>query len=339
MVSDRTAGLGASRRSAIVIILLLAAALAAWWILRPAPGGLPTPRTEQITLATFSKALANAPYHVARRRRMFEQDPRLANIRISYAEFNDRPAIATAFSSGNLDLLFSAEIPSILIRAQGEDVRIVAASTYAFQEIVVPTQSNIRAVNDLRGRRVAVLAGTSSHYALLRILAAANLTPQDVNLVFMPAAEGQAAFERGDLDGWAVWAPFVEIQEVAGRGRTLQGSEAVINSVGTMSNRLIRTDPTVAAALVDIIARAKAWIIAHPDEAQRIMAEDLGFDLEVVRGAWPKFHWDATVDERMIADFEAKARFLAEQRLSRDNIAVNIRRDMLALDVASSQAR
>lgn len=325
---------GASRRSVIIVIvaaLVLIAAFASWYLLRPQDG--PAHRPVEITLGTFSKALANAPYHVARRQGWFEQDPRLANIKFKYVEFNDRPTIATAFSQGQLQYLFSAEIPSILIRAQGEDVRIVSASTYASQEIVVPTSSSIKSVLQLRGQRIAVLGGTSSHYGLLRILELSQLRPQDVNIVFMPPAEAQVAFERGDLAGWAVWSPFVEIQENAGRGRTLVGSDAVINSVGTMSNELIRDHPEVAQALVDVILRAKRWIIENPEQAQQIISEDLGFDIEVVRRAWPKFRWDASISDAMIADFQGKAEFLASENLSRDSVVVNIRKDMLNLDL------
>jgi sulfonate transport system substrate-binding protein len=331
MASEQAVGSGVSRRTVIILLVLVAiAALAALLLWKPAandPGKGGPPR--EITLATFSKALGNAPYHVARRLKLFEQDPRLANVRFNYMEFNDRPAIASAFSAGKLDLLFSAEIPAILIRAQGEEVRIVAASTFARQEIIVPTASPVQSVPQLKGRRVGVLAGTSSHYALLKILADARLQPKDVDIVFMPAAEGATAFERGDLEGWAVWAPFVEIQQVAGRARVIPGSEAVINSVATMSNSLLQADPAITAALIETLDKSKKWIIDHPAEAQKIMSEDVGIDLAVVQKAWPKFHWDATIDEKMIADFEAKSRFLSEQKLTRDNTVVNIRRDML----------
>lgn len=122
------------------------------------------PASQTITIGTFSKALGNAPYYVAKKFGWFEQHEALRGRKILYVEYNDRPTIAAAFARSELDLLFSAEIPSILIRAQGEDVRIVLVSTYAAQEVLVPISSPVRKVTDLRGRSIVVQSGTSSHF-------------------------------------------------------------------------------------------------------------------------------------------------------------------------------
>lgn len=282
-----------------------------------------------LTLGTFSKALGNAPYHVAKHKGWFDSSAALEGIRISYVEFNDRPAIASAFARRQLDFLFSAEIPSILIRAQGEDTRIAVVSGSAAQEVLVPVSSPIQSVGELRGHQVSVQAGTSSHFGLVKILTQAGVSPDQVTLTLMPAAEGRAAFEAGRLDAWAVWAPWVETQEVAGRGRVLPESDARIYSVGTMRSELQRAHPEVARALVDVIRRAKAWIVENPIEAQQIVAAELGFELAVVERAWPKFHWQEELDTAAVADFQAKAQFLADQRLTRDNRVVDILRDLI----------
>ena len=244
-------------------------------------------------------------------------------------EYNDRPAIAGAFSRSELELLFSAEIPSILIRAQGEDVRLVLTSTFATQEVLVPASSQILSVKDLRGQRVGVQAGTSSHFGLFRILSTAGLQPSDINLSLMQAAEGRVAFESGRLDAWAAWAPWVETQEVAGRGRTLPGGGADIYSVGTVRNEFLRSYPAQSQALFDVIQHAKSWILEHPTEAQQIVAKELGFDGAVVERAWPKFHWDAQLTQDLLQDFQAKSEFLAAQGLTREGAVVNVQAELI----------
>ncbi len=290
----------------------------------------PTPPA-RIVVGTFSKALGNAPYHVAKHFKWFEAEPALKDATISYQEFNDRPAIASAFSRGELDLLFSAEIPSILIRAQGEDVSLVLASTFAAQEVLVPASSQVKSVTDLRGKKVAVQAGTSSHFGLMHILENAGVNLGDVSLVLMPAAEGRAAFEAGSIDAWAVWAPWVETQEVQGRGRALSGGQAVIYSVGTMRKAFIRNHAAQGKALFEVIQRAKAWIIANPSEAQKIVSQELGFDLAVVERAWPKFDWSVRLSAQVIPDFQAKAAFLAAQKLTRENAVIDVAADLVDL--------
>jgi sulfonate transport system substrate-binding protein len=283
----------------------------------------------QLRMATFSKAFGNTPYYVARHLRWFEQDSVLRRYRIEYGEFNDRAAISDALANGRLEVLFSGDAPAILTRAQGNDIRIVSVSGNARQEVLVPSASPIRSVSELRGKRIAVQQGTSSHYALLKILEAVGLRESDVDLRFMAPAEARPAFEAGAVDAWAVWAPFVEQQEVNGRGRALQGSEALINNITTVPSGFLARDEAAVRAIVTVLARAKEWMIAHPVEAQRIAVQQIGLDSAVVATAWPKFNWRAHLDQGIVTDLQAKASFLASADKTRQGRDVNIRNQFL----------
>jgi len=288
-------------------------------------------------MGTFSKALGNSPYHIAKHFKWFEEEPALKNVKITYTEYNDRPTISDAFSKGDLQVLFSAEVPSILCRAQGNDTRIVALSANVGQSILVRSDLPYKSVPDLRGKSIAVLQGTSSHYGLLKILKAFNLRESDVDIRYMPPAEAKVAFETNKIDAWAVWAPFVEQQEVTGKGRLVQGGDAVIDSVMTLSAPFIKDHETAAKAVVSVIQRAKNWIGEHPDEAQQIMAQELGLDPRVVKLAWGKHNWGAQLDEPMINDIQEKATFLAEADKTRAGKNLNVRQDLI--DVSLNPAK
>src|SRR5215212_1772881 len=202
----------------------------------------PTMTRRTITIGTFSKAYGNLPYYVARHFRWFESDPALANATIRYAEYNDRPAISDALSKGELQILFSGDAPALLCRAQGNRIRAIAMSGNAQQEILVRPGGRITRVSEMKGRTTAVLQATSSHYALLKILRANGMSEQDVRLTFLSPAEARVAFESGRVDAWAVWAPFVEQQEVAGTGKALAGGDALINSVVSVSETYLSED-------------------------------------------------------------------------------------------------
>ena len=290
-----------------------------------------------VTIGTFSKAMGNSPYYIARHFRWFEDDPNLKGVRIDYREFNDRPSINDAIDKGALQVLFIGDAPGILTRAQGSDIRVVAVSGNAKQEILVGENSILKSIGDLRAKRVAVLQATSSQYCLLKILKDAGMSSTDVSLVYMPPAEAKVAFESGQIDAWAVWAPWVEQQQVSGKGRPLVGSEALINNIMVLPEPLIRDHKDVAQSVVSVIQRAKVWMLSHPDEAEGIVAQELGLDVAVVKKAWPKFNWSAQLDDVIISDLQAKATFLADQQKSRQNSAVDIRRDFADLQIAASR--
>lgn len=298
-------------------------------------GGPGTTQTT-LTMGTFSKALGNSPYHIAKHFKWFEEEPALKGVKITYTEYNDRPTISDAFSKGDLQVLFSAEVPSILCRAQGNDTRIVASSATVGQSILVRSDLPYKSVPDLRGKSLAVLQGTSSHYGLLKILKAFNLRESDVDLRYMPPAEAKVAFETNRLEAWAVWAPFVEQQEVSGKGRLVQGGDAVINSVMTLNAPFIRDHEAAARAVVSVIQRAKKWIQENPDQAQQIMAQELGLDPKVVQLAWGKHNWGAQLDDALINDIQEKATFLAEADKTRAGKNLDVRKDLIDLRFRAS---
>lgn len=287
------------------------------------------PKPQEITIGTFSKALGNSPYYVAKSQQLFENDLDLKGVKINYKEYNDRPSISDALSRGELQTLFSAEAPQILIKAQGNDIRIVNLSASVRQSILVPTDSPIQNVTDLRGKKLAVLQGTSSQYGLLKILSEAGLKESDLTIQYMPPTEAKAAFESGKLDAWAVWSPFVEQQEVSGKGRLVNGADVTIKSSMSMHENFIEKYPKQAKAIVQEIQKAKKWIVAHPEEAQKIASEQLGLDLAVVQKAWPKHDWAIQLDDAAAADIQAKADFLTEQDKTRANVKIDVKKELI----------
>jgi sulfonate transport system substrate-binding protein len=287
------------------------------------------PPLTEITIGTFSEAIDYSPYYVARYFKWFEGAPELKGVTVNYKEFTDRAAISTALSRNELAAIFAAEAPLIITRAQGEEIRIPVISCTLQQEVVVRTALPVGSVADLRQKRVAVLQGTSSHYGLLRILASAGLSPNDVDLRFMGPPQARAAFESGNIDAWAVWPPFVEQEQISGRGKILRGGDAVIQSVMAEPKSLIDDHHAQALALVRVVNQAKKWIQENPEEAQAIVAKQLNLELPVVKAAWGKHNWGAQLNDAVTLDMQHKAEFLARQNATRSGTPLNVAAELV----------
>ncbi len=282
-----------------------------------------------IIIGTFSKSMGNVPYYIAKEHGWFEEAIG-DKFNIEYIEFNDRSSIASALSNGSLKFVFSAEAPAILIEAQGEDIEFTNLSCTLAQEVIVRSTSDMNNISDLIGKKIAVLAGTSSHYALLKILSDNGLSVDDVKILLMPPAEAKTAFETGSIDAWAVWPPWVEQQQVSGFAKSLEGSDAVIQCVGSIPTSFVNSDPTIVASLSSIIKRAKTWILNNEEESQRIVSKQVELDIEIVRLAWPKFDWAATYNASVLQDLQNKADFLSKEKLTRNNIVVDVEKDLIS---------
>jgi len=316
-------------RKVIIVLAVLVVGGLAWLTLRI--GEKPKADDLDVGIGTFSQAIDYGPVYVARHFRWFEEALQSAGVarEPQYREYGGFDEIQTAFAQGKLHAFFSAEAPAIKLRSEKQDIRVIEVGCTLQQEVLVRVDRNITSIAQLKGKSIAVAEGTSSHYGLLRILSSAGLSASDIRL--RPGFPGDAKplFESGGVDAWAVWPPFVEEQVIAKRGHTLPGGDAKIQSVMSLHNSLMERHPAVAQALTVAIQRAKKWMAANPDEAQSIVAKQLKLDSDVVRLAWPKHNWNATLTEGVLADMEDKSKFLTEMGVVRNGVVVNIRKDLV----------
>lgn len=122
------------------------------------------------------------------------------------------PARVT-ISSGGVDSLFSggalvasnAETQALRASAQHPNLRIIFTICEGLYRIVAKRSAGIQTLADLRGKSISVPSGTSSNYFLVKMLALANLTEQDIVLV-----NGMPGAGRLTTDAATIWEPGIQ---------------------------------------------------------------------------------------------------------------------------------
>ncbi|MDP0919287.1 ABC transporter substrate-binding protein, partial [Klebsiella pneumoniae] len=79
-------------------------------------------------------------------------------------------------------------------------------------------------------KKVALNKGSNVHYLLVKALEKAGLKYSDIQPVFLPPADARAAFERGAVDAWAIWDPFLAAVEKQSGARLLLDGRGVVNN-------------------------------------------------------------------------------------------------------------
>ncbi|HEY9759056.1 MAG TPA: aliphatic sulfonate ABC transporter substrate-binding protein [Oculatellaceae cyanobacterium] len=272
---------------------------------------------KNVHMGSFSKAVDYAPYLVAKRKGLFEQALKPLGATAAYDEFQSLPTINEAFATKRLDAVVEAEAPCIVGRAAGIDLKILGVSALVDVPVVVNTKSGINSIAALKGKKVAVLAGTSAHYILCKLLEGAGLGKNDIHIVDMTPPDAKAAFETNKIDAWAIWSPFVEQEELSGQGKALQGASGLVDVVMVARSEFVKDNPKIAKALTDTLNSTRSWVAAHPKESQRIVAEELKLPLPVVEKAWARQDWKSGIDDKLRNDIQKKADFLKSAGLVR----------------------
>lgn len=164
---------------------------------------------------------------LAKSHRLLEQ--RYPDTRIRWVEFPAGPQLLEALNVGSIDLGGTGDIPPIFAQAAGSDLLYVGAEPAKprAEVILVADNSPIKTVADLKGRRVALQKGSSSHNLLLRALQKAGLRFSDIQPVWLTPADARAAFQQGNVDAWAIWDPYYSAATLHGGARVLTDGEGL----------------------------------------------------------------------------------------------------------------
>lgn len=188
-----------------------------------------------IAIASFAQAAEPAPENLrigyqkgsvsmvlAKSHQLLEK--RYPNTHFSWVEFPAGPQMLEALNVGSIDLGSTGDIPPIFAQAAGADLVYVGVEPPKpkAEVILVPENSPIKTVADLKGRKVAFQKGSSSHNLLLRALQQAGLTFKEIQPVYLSPADARAAFQQHNVDAWAIWDPYYSAALLQGGVRVLK---------------------------------------------------------------------------------------------------------------------
>lgn len=207
-------------------------------------------------------------------------------VAVKWVEFPAGPQLLEGLNVGAVDVGFVGEAPPIFAQAAGARFVYIGHDPAApeAEAIVVPKGSALRSVADLKGRKVALNKGSNVHYLLVKSLEQAGLKYSDIQPVFLPPADARAAFEKGAVDAWAIWDPFLAAVEKQSDARILADGRGVVNNYAYYLAERGYTEkyPQVIQALFDDTVAQGQWLKANIKQAAAIIAPQQGLANEVV---------------------------------------------------------
>lgn len=214
-------------------------------------------------------------------------------IEVKWTEFPAGPQLLEGLNVGSIDFGNVGEAPPIFAQAAGADLVYVANQppSPAAEAIVVPKDSPLKSVAELKGKKVALNKGSNVHYLLVKALEKAGVAYTDIQTVFLPPADARAAFERGAVDAWAIWDPFLAAAEKQIGARVLtDGRSLVSNHQFYLASRAYADKkPQVVAALIDELVKLDAWALKSQKDVAVVLAPQIGLDIGIAELATSRF--------------------------------------------------
>ncbi len=153
-------------------------------------------------------------------------------VSVAWTEFNAGPVQLEALNVGAIDFGDVGEAPPIFAQAAGAPLVYAGATVPRpkLEAIIVPKDSAIKSVLDLKGKRVAYNKGSNVQYFLVKLLEKNGLQYSDVQSVFLPPPDARAAFQKGAIDAWIIWDPFLASAQKTLDARLLADASGVVNN-------------------------------------------------------------------------------------------------------------
>ncbi|MFZ6778613.1 sulfonate ABC transporter substrate-binding protein [Undibacterium sp. Ji83W] len=207
-------------------------------------------------------------------------------LQVKWIEFPAGPQLLEALNAGNVDFGLTGAPPPIFAQAAGVDLLYVGAepSSPACEAILVPKESPIKTVAELKGKKVAFQKGSSSNLLILAALRKAGLGMQDIQPIYLSPADARAAFVSGNIDAWIVWDPYLASVQHSLPVRVLADHQGLLpaNSFYEASRRLVEKNPLALNAILAELAATAVWANQHPQQLASTIAGQLGMPLEVI---------------------------------------------------------
>jgi sulfonate transport system substrate-binding protein len=255
-----------------------------------------------------------------------EQDLKADNVAVRWVLSQGSNRALEFLNSGSIDFGSTAGLAAVLSKANGNPVKgVYVYSQPEWTALVVPKDSPIKSIKDLKGKKVAATKGTDPFLFLLRSLHAEGLQKSDIEHVSLQHADGRTALEQGRVDAWAGLDPLMAASEVDAGSRLIYRNVA-FNTYGFLNTteKFAKDNPEYVRKVITAYEKARKWIIANPDETAKIIAEEAKLSPQVAKLQLSRNNFKTSIpgDEHARA-LKAAAPILIEEELVKKGTDIN----------------
>ena len=221
--------------------------------------------------------------------------------KVEWYVYNAGPSAIEAILAGSVDLTYVGPNPALnaYAKSNGEEIRILAGAAAGGAALVVQAESQIKQPADFRGKTIATpQLGNTQDIACRAWLANGGLkitqTGGEAFIVPTPNPDQISLFQQRKLD--AVWTvePWVSRLEREAGGKVLLEQSKDSVTVLVSGVKFVKGKSELTKKFVQAHRELTDWILAHPEEAKKMVLEELSVETqakvsaELIAQAWKR---------------------------------------------------
>jgi len=265
----------------------------------------------KMTIATGVDPVFSA-YYVAQQAGLFKKHG--LDVRINTGPSGS--AMVSFLINGQIESAFGSEIAGVSNHNLDPNVVVVAQATRLVRWIAIVGR-NMDNLDQLKGKKIGVARGSGGEVFWLALIDKLKLNAADYTVVNVEAPEMVAALERGNIDAYAVWEPWVTRGLAAVKNTKVLKDQETILEQGVyiyMNLGWIKKNPEQAEGFVRALVEATDLINRDRKRAAKDVSDFLkSLDPPLVAELMTKLRFEMVLDDFTISLFRLAETQLKQQ--------------------------
>lgn len=245
-------------------------------------------------------------------------------VSVTWKEFQAGPPMLEALNVGSLDIGRTGDAPPVFAQAANAPLVYIGggAAKPSSSGVVVPADSSIKTLADLRDKKVAFTKGSSANYLTVKAIESAGLKFSDIKPVNLSPGDARSAFEQGKVDAWVIWDPFFAAVQKKKDVRVLADGKGLASNRDFFlaSRSFVEKNADIIKAVREETQAVAKWAAANPNEVVKILSPLLGVEpsiLDVVTKrrdyGFEMMNSEMIAEQQQIADTFFKLKLIPKQ--------------------------
>ncbi|MBC7415356.1 MAG: NrtA/SsuA/CpmA family ABC transporter substrate-binding protein [Herminiimonas sp.] len=225
-----------------------------------------------------------------------------------------------AVVTGSVDFGIFGIAAATLGAAAGEPIVVVAASCNRGMAVVSGAQSTINSIKDLRGKKVAILPGSTQEVVIMERLRMEGMSIKDIQPIRLTFSDMAPALARGDVDAYVGAEPGPGISLATGAGKIVEYPYTTpigsLNMVLATRQEMVDKNPGLIGLMLETHRKANEFAMANRPKLAEMAIQKLGQKPESIDKAVP----NVELTWKMDAKFITQAKYYGAEMLDKKQI-------------------
>jgi NitT/TauT family transport system substrate-binding protein len=211
------------------------------------------------------------------------------------------------------DISTVASTPVALASFKNKTFSVIATYTTSYNgvKIIARQTSGIKAIKDIKGKRIGVIEGTISHLLFTSFLVFNKIGRNDVKIINCLPGEVISKLSRGEIDAVSIWEPdaskILDVFKDAIRIPTKNVYRIAINLAA--NSLFLKNNKEALYRVLSAIKETIDYMHANEKQSKKTLSSMLNLSRKQVEKSWMECNYKLSLDNLLLITLELEAKW------------------------------